>query len=175
MLALFHEDGRRDVAHTVPTGAFITFDSSTFDGEKLVSVTWDGKAVKMFAEDLRARAEQVEGTSSSAGPWILEQRHYTVLEHDLCELPGDDVSPVPDAVHFSGIVDSIAHVLDAPRLGGKQPFRAGHYPAWTDSLGPTTGQVPRFSSSPNRSPLAWRQPSGRGLDGCRHLPLDSRE
>jgi hypothetical protein len=63
---------------------------------------------------------------SSARSRILEQWHYPVLEYDLCELPGDDVSPVPDAVHFSGVVDSIAHVLDAPRLGGKQPFRAGH-------------------------------------------------
>jgi hypothetical protein len=60
-LALFHEDGRHDVAHTVPTGAFITVDSA-FDGEKLVKVTWDGKTVMMFAADLRVRAKLVKGT-----------------------------------------------------------------------------------------------------------------
>jgi hypothetical protein len=73
----------------------------------------------MFAADLRARDQQSRQLQSSAGSWILEQRHYPVLEHDLDELPGDDISPVPDAVHFSGVVDGIAYVLDAPRLGGK--------------------------------------------------------
>ena len=60
-IALFHEDGRH-VAHTVPAGAFITIDSTAFDGNKLVNVTWDGKTVMMFTEDLRARSERVIGT-----------------------------------------------------------------------------------------------------------------
>jgi hypothetical protein len=61
-LALFHEDGRH-IAKTVPSGATITIESGAFDGEKLVSVTWDGKSVMMFTEDLRVRAERVTGTS----------------------------------------------------------------------------------------------------------------
>ncbi len=61
-LALFQEGGRH-VAHTVPTGTIITVDGEAFNGEKLVSVTWDGKTVMMFAEDLRVRAELVKGTS----------------------------------------------------------------------------------------------------------------
>jgi hypothetical protein len=61
-MALIQENGH-DVAHTIPTGTIITFDSTAFDGEKLVNVTWDGKAVMMFAEDLRVRSELVQGTS----------------------------------------------------------------------------------------------------------------
>ena len=58
-LALFQEDGHH-VAHTVPTGAFVTVDSAAFDGEKLVNVTWDGKTVMMFTQDLRLRSEPAE-------------------------------------------------------------------------------------------------------------------
>ncbi len=62
-LALVQEGGHH-VAHTVPTGTIILVDNVAFDGEKLVNVTWDGKTVMMFAEDLRLRAERVEGTST---------------------------------------------------------------------------------------------------------------
>jgi hypothetical protein len=55
-IALFHEDGRH-VAHTVPAGTFIHVDSAAFDGDKLVDVTWGGKKVMMFTQDLRSRAE----------------------------------------------------------------------------------------------------------------------
>jgi hypothetical protein len=51
-------DGRR-VAHTVPTGAVITLDSSVLDSDELIDVTWDGKKVLMFAQDLRSRAKRV--------------------------------------------------------------------------------------------------------------------
>ena len=62
-LALIREGGRY-VAHMVPAGAFITFDGSPADGDNLVEVTWDDKRVRMFAEDLRSRAERVEGASN---------------------------------------------------------------------------------------------------------------
>jgi len=55
-LALFLEDGRH-VAHTVPAGAVILVDSAEFDGNKLTDVTWEGKRVMMFTQDLRSRAE----------------------------------------------------------------------------------------------------------------------
>jgi hypothetical protein len=55
----FHEDGRH-VARTVPTGAIISVDSMAFDGNKLLDVTWDGKQVMMFAQDLRSRAEATD-------------------------------------------------------------------------------------------------------------------
>ena len=57
-IALFHEDGRH-VAHTVPAGAFINVDSAAFDGDKLVDVTWNGKKVMMFTQDLRSRSTAV--------------------------------------------------------------------------------------------------------------------
>jgi hypothetical protein len=69
-LALFEQDGRH-IAHTVPTGAIVTVDTNGFDGNKLVSVTWDGEAVMMFTQDLRSRSELVKETSkkpSSPGP-----------------------------------------------------------------------------------------------------------
>jgi hypothetical protein len=60
-IALFHEDGRH-VAYTVPAGAFIMVPNNiVFDGERLVDVTWDGKSVMMFTQDLRSGAEQVNG------------------------------------------------------------------------------------------------------------------
>ncbi len=55
-LALFQEDGRH-VARTVPAGAIITVDNGAFDGNKLIDVTWEGKKVMMFTQDLRSRAE----------------------------------------------------------------------------------------------------------------------
>jgi hypothetical protein len=60
-LALFEQAGRH-IAHTVPTGAIVTVDSNGFDGNKLVNVTLDGKAVMMFTQDLRSRSELVKET-----------------------------------------------------------------------------------------------------------------
>jgi hypothetical protein len=58
--------------------------------------------------------------------WILEQWDYATLLFDGYELLGYDASTIPDTVHFPGIVDSVAQVFDAPRLGSTQLFRAGH-------------------------------------------------
>jgi hypothetical protein len=56
-IAVFQEGGRH-VAHIVPSGALITIiDGTAFDGNRLVEVTWDGRQVMMFAQDLRSRAE----------------------------------------------------------------------------------------------------------------------
>ena len=62
-IALFHEDGRH-VARTVSEGVIIRVDSAAFDGDKLVDVTWDGKKVMMFTQDLRSRAEAVTEAST---------------------------------------------------------------------------------------------------------------
>jgi hypothetical protein len=59
VLALFPDDGRH-VADTIPKGAFVTIDSETFNGNKLIQVVWDGKTVMMFTQDLRSRGEKVE-------------------------------------------------------------------------------------------------------------------
>ena len=61
-IAFVHEDGGQ-ITHTVPAEAFITVNSAAFEGDKLVDVTWAGKKVMMFIQDLRTRAERVAGTS----------------------------------------------------------------------------------------------------------------
>lgn len=58
-IALFEEEGRH-VARTVPAGVIVTIDSSVFDGNKLMDVTWDNKKVMMFTQDLRSRALPVD-------------------------------------------------------------------------------------------------------------------
>jgi hypothetical protein len=65
-LALFDEDGRH-VARTVPAGTTVVVDSDagdTFDSKRMVGILWNGTRVMMFTQDLRSRAELVEGTSA---------------------------------------------------------------------------------------------------------------
>jgi len=58
-VALFLEDGRH-VAHLVPEGATIRVDGKTFDGNKLIEVTWAEQIVMMFTQDLRARGKKID-------------------------------------------------------------------------------------------------------------------
>jgi hypothetical protein len=62
-LGLFLEDGRH-VAHTIPEGMIVRVDCKTFDRDKLVNVTWQGKQVMMFAQDLRSRAMALKISAS---------------------------------------------------------------------------------------------------------------
>jgi len=55
-LALVLEDGRQ-VACRVPRGAIVTIDPKVFTANKLIDVVWDGKPIRMFAQDVRARGE----------------------------------------------------------------------------------------------------------------------
>jgi hypothetical protein len=64
-LALFLEDGRH-VGRTVAPGAVIILDSNAFDGENLINLTWDGREVMMFTQDLLSRAEAVSEKSNEA-------------------------------------------------------------------------------------------------------------
>jgi len=57
-IALFSEDGRH-VARTVPPGALICV--TALEGNRLIEVERDGQKVLMFAQDIRARGERVEG------------------------------------------------------------------------------------------------------------------
>jgi len=56
---MFLEDGRH-VAHLVPEGAMISIDGKTFNGNKLIEVTWAGKIVMMFTQDLRTRGKKLD-------------------------------------------------------------------------------------------------------------------
>jgi hypothetical protein len=53
-------EGDRHVSVTVPSGATITIDGKTFNGDKLVEVTWNGKVVMMFTQDLRSRGQKID-------------------------------------------------------------------------------------------------------------------
>jgi hypothetical protein len=55
-IALFLEEGRQ-VAHTVPTEEVI--EAERIDGEGFVEVRWKEKTILMFAQDLRARTEEL--------------------------------------------------------------------------------------------------------------------
>jgi hypothetical protein len=55
-----HDEGGRHVARTVPAGAVVLVDGATFDGNKLVEVSWDGTKVMMFTEDLKSRADLIK-------------------------------------------------------------------------------------------------------------------
>jgi len=58
-IALFLEEGRH-VAHMVPKGSMITIDGKTFNGDKLVEVTWAEKVVMMFTQDIRSRGKKID-------------------------------------------------------------------------------------------------------------------
>jgi hypothetical protein len=65
-VALMEEDGRR-VADLLPKGSIIEARSEAFSGTELVAVLWSEKVVLMFAQDLRARAEPVNGSRKRQG------------------------------------------------------------------------------------------------------------
>jgi len=58
-LALILED-ERHVSITIPEGATVTIDGETFNGDKLINVSWDGKVVMMFTQDLRSRGKKID-------------------------------------------------------------------------------------------------------------------
>ena len=58
-IAMFEEDGVH-IARPVAAGAIIELSSGPLDGDKLVDVTWEGRRVMMFTQDLRSRAEQID-------------------------------------------------------------------------------------------------------------------
>jgi len=56
-IALFLVKEGHPEAHTVPVGAIIAAEG--IEGDKLIEVTWDGRKIMMFAQDIRSRAEKV--------------------------------------------------------------------------------------------------------------------
>jgi len=44
----------------VPKGSMITIDGKTFNGDKLVEVTWAEKVVMMFTQDIRSRGKKID-------------------------------------------------------------------------------------------------------------------
>ena len=64
-LVLFLENGGHvaenggHAARMISKGELVTINSETFNGNKLVEVLWEGRAVMMFTQDLRARCEKI--------------------------------------------------------------------------------------------------------------------
>jgi hypothetical protein len=58
-IAMFLEEGRY-IARTVASGTVVEVCNATIDGDRLVDVSWNGREVMMFTQDLRSRAERIE-------------------------------------------------------------------------------------------------------------------
>ena len=56
---LYSDDFAMDLRGTISAVARLPFD-----GDKLVDVTWDGKKVMMFTQDLRSRADAIAEASA---------------------------------------------------------------------------------------------------------------
>jgi hypothetical protein len=57
-IALFPVDGHY-AARTVPAGSIVTISDNLLNENKLVEVTLQGMTVRMFAQDVRARGEEI--------------------------------------------------------------------------------------------------------------------
>ena len=58
-IALFLEENRQ-VARTILEGSVIAVDKKLLQDDQLVDVTWEGKTVMMFTQDIRSRGEEVD-------------------------------------------------------------------------------------------------------------------
>jgi hypothetical protein len=56
------EDGHK-IPITIPMGAEVEVTDGPLDGNRLLDVLWEGKAVMMFTTDIRERGERVDGAS----------------------------------------------------------------------------------------------------------------
>ena len=61
-MALFL-DGDLHVTRTVPAGSIVSVHSESLNGKELVNVTWVGKQVMMFAQDIKSRGTKINETS----------------------------------------------------------------------------------------------------------------
>ena len=55
VLAVFPVDGHHESA-SVPTGTVLDLDGKTFNGERLMDVSWDGRKVMMFTDELKTKS-----------------------------------------------------------------------------------------------------------------------
>jgi hypothetical protein len=58
-IALLPVDGHK-VVRTVPAGSVVMIDGALFNENQLVEVSWNGKKVMMFAQDVRSRGEEID-------------------------------------------------------------------------------------------------------------------
>jgi hypothetical protein len=61
-LAIMDHEGQ-NTPITIPSGAVVEIVNGPLDGNRLLDVQWDGKAVMMFTTDIRERGERL-GTAT---------------------------------------------------------------------------------------------------------------
>lgn len=57
-LGILSEAGNRSSV-TIPSGAVIELASDRINGDRMVDVLWEGKALLMFVQDLEGRGEPI--------------------------------------------------------------------------------------------------------------------
>lgn len=60
-VALEDESGARVM---IPKGSTVTVVGGTLQGARMMDVTWNGKAIMIFAQDLRERGQSIDGAES---------------------------------------------------------------------------------------------------------------
>jgi hypothetical protein len=63
-LAIFSTAGER-IPITLPINAIIVLVNGPLDGNRLVDVTWEGKILMMFTQDMRDRCDLLEPASAN--------------------------------------------------------------------------------------------------------------
>ena len=64
-LAILSTGGER-IPVTLPINAILLLVDGPLDGNRLVDVTWEGKTLMMFTQDMRDRCDLIEPTASPA-------------------------------------------------------------------------------------------------------------
>ena len=64
-LAILSTGGER-IPVTLPINAILILVDGPLDGDRLVDVTWEGKTLMMFTQDMRDRCDLIEPTASPA-------------------------------------------------------------------------------------------------------------
>ena len=58
-IAILHDGEGHKTIVTIPLGDIVEVAEGAIDGDRLIDVRWDGKAVMMFTQDLRDRGRKL--------------------------------------------------------------------------------------------------------------------
>ena len=58
---MIHDGDNQKIPITIPQGGTVKLIDGRLDGNHLVFVEWEGRAVMMFTTDIRERGEPVDG------------------------------------------------------------------------------------------------------------------
>ena len=63
-LAILTLEDNHKIPMTIPQGGIVQVTAQDINGNRLLEVTWEGKAILMFTTDLRERGEVVASASA---------------------------------------------------------------------------------------------------------------